>query len=187
MLNSLYKFLLLNNNVSIPGIGSFFIERTAAVVNAGSVIPPKHQVQFQPGTALADRNFYSFLALETGSNEVEAIRKFQDFAYQLRKDIQSHPHVQLSGLGILQKNAVGEIEFQPSISADHYFPVIPLIQPEKVEEKVVDEPMDEHHGIEVYPEDEQPIKKDRWWIWAITLTVIALAAITYYYMQQGVI
>ncbi len=190
MLSTLYKYLFLNEIAAIPGVGSLRVSSIPATTSAGMIHPPQQHLSFQAGTALTDKKFYSFLATETGVSEVDAVRKFQDFAYQLRKDIQSNAQVELTGLGIFKKNATGELAFESLLSPDKFFPSIPLTEvskkPEPSETVLQNETGVEEHGIEVYAEEES-VPKDRWWIWALALSLIALAAIAYYYMQNGVI
>jgi nucleoid DNA-binding protein len=180
MLNVLCKYLVLNDNVGIPGIGNFTVKRTASQSNGFTFYPPMHEIAFQPGSALTDKNFYHFLALEKNISEVDAVRKFQDFAYQLRKDIQSYPFVELSGLGVLKRNNTGELYFESAVVSNKYFPVL---SPEEIASPV-EEPVSDQVEQEIYSEEEAPVKKDRWWIWATVLALLALAAIGYFYMQE---
>lgn len=185
MLNSLYKFLVLNDHVSIPGVGTFSVQRTPAFFDRGFQ-PPKENIHFTAGTALAEKKFYDYLAADHGYSEVDAVRKFQDFAYNLKKQIQSHDFVELSGLGMLKKNQVGEIVFDAAES-NNYFPVIKPSEIERqqtipaAEASVAQEP---HSIAEEAIDEEEVIAKDRWWIWATVLAMLALAAIGYFYMTE---
>jgi hypothetical protein len=186
MLNSFYKYLILHDHAGIPGIGNFSVERSPASINGNDIHPPLQSIVFAQGSALTDKQFYRFLSDETGLSEVDSVRKFQDFAYQLRKDIQSHPHVTLKGLGILKRNVTGGIVFEPAVPANQYFSRIglpPVINKGKIihqdEETTV-------NGVEAHAE-EAIIKKDRWWIWALLLAVLAIAVIGYFIMQGDII
>lgn len=183
MLTALYKYLVLNEIVAIPGVGNFTVSKTPATVNASVIHPPQQALSFQAGTALTDKKFYSFLAEEKGVSEVDAVRKFQDFAYQLRKEIQNNNNVELTGLGTFTKTATGDLAFQSALLLDTFFPLIPLkevVTPAILTNDVVEE---EAHGIEVYPEEEA-VSKDRWWIWALVLAILALATIGFYFMRE---
>lgn len=186
MLNSLYKFLVLHDHVSIPGVGTFAVQRTAASFDGNAFQPPVQTIVFEAGTALAEKKFYDFLAADHDFSGLDAVRKFQDFAYQLKKDIQSQSFVELSGLGILKKNSVGAIVFEPS-AINQYFP---KLTPTEVEQQ---QNTSTEHAIPssetaVYSEDETQeevvVVKDRWWIWATVLALLALAAIGYFYMTN---
>jgi hypothetical protein len=180
MLNVLYKYLVLTNHVGIPGIGNFSIERSDSQFRGASIHPPVREVLFQPGSALTDKNFYHFLAQEKNISEVDAVRKFQDFAYDLKKCIQLNPFVEITGLGFLKRNNTGEIYFESTLNPDRYLPVLtPGERSVPVPEQTVLENGDES----TFAED-TIVKRDRWWIWAAVLAFLALAAIFYYYSQE---
>jgi nucleoid DNA-binding protein len=176
MLNVLYKYLLLNDHVGIPGIGNFTVARTAADFQGSTILPPRQQISFQPGSALTDKNFYHFLAGEKNISEVDAVRRFQDFAYELKKDIQANPFVEFAGLGSLRRNNTGELYFEPAIVADKYFPVLTPEQRTSHDS--------ETYNVPEEMEREEVARKDRWWIWAIVLGLLAVAAIVYFYFQE---
>ncbi len=186
MLNSLYKFLVLNDHVSIPGVGTFSVQRTPASFDGNTFQPPVQRISFEAGTALAEKKFYDFLAADHDFSGVDAVRKFQDFAYQLKKDIQSQSFVELSGLGVLKRNNLGAIVFEPS-AINQYFP---KLTPAEVEQRqnISTENVVSSSETAVYSVDETTVEeivvKDRWWIWATVLALLALAAIGYFYMTN---
>jgi len=182
MLDSLYKFLVLNNNVGIPGVGVFSIVKAPAKFDGTSFRSPVAQMQFEKGAALTDKNLYKFLAAEQFITEVDAVRKFQDFAYQLRKDLQSFSFVELSGIGFLRKNHLGELAFEPSSPATNYLPTLIPVEVQQSETHSI-QPETEVVVSEEYP-IENTSAKDRWWIWATVLALLALAAIGYFYMTE---
>jgi hypothetical protein len=186
MLNSFYKYLILHDHAGIPGIGNFSVERSAASIDGNDIHPPLQAIVFAPGSALTDKQFYRFLSDETGLSEVDSVRKFQDFAYQLRKDIQSYPCISLKGLGILKRNATGDIAFEPVAGAGKYFSPVTLPAVSDKRKIIHREEESDVNGIEVYPEAEM-VKKDRWWIWALALALMALAVIGYFIMQGDIL
>ena len=181
MLDPLYQYLFLRKKVSIPGVGSLAVKNAAARFDetSGTLVPSVPYIVFEQGTALTDKNFYYFVSHHAGLSEVDAVRKYQDFSYQLKKDIQNNEQVELPGLGIFKKDPSGRIGFGPLIDASLYFqPLTPLALGKKPEIE-----REEAHGIEVYDES-GTVPKDRWWVWALVLTIIAIGAIVYYYYQQ---
>lgn len=181
MLRELYKYLVLNDHVGIPGVGSFTVEKKPATFDGTSFNPPLQQLKFEPGTALTDKSFYYFLAHEKNISEVDAVRGFQDFAYRLRNNIQQHSFVELTGLGTFRKDHSGTITFEPNLSNDYFTPVTPK---EVTIAKHDDAPETPGETVtEEYLEDEV-VERDRWWIWATVLAILALAAIGYFYMQN---
>jgi nucleoid DNA-binding protein len=182
MLDSLYRYLFLKEQVSIPGVGSLRVRNAPATFEetSGRLDPPASTVVFEAGTALTDKEFYYFLSQQTGLSEVEGVRKFQDFAYQLRKDIQNNEYVELAGLGVFRRNATGNVVFESRATTAAYFS---SLEPARGPGAPVRE-AGEDHGIEVY-EEEQVIRKDGWWIWTLLIAAIAIGAIIYKYVLQA--
>jgi hypothetical protein len=179
MLDVLYKYLVLSDQAGLPGIGTFVVNRTPAYFKGSTLQPPGAAISFKPGSALTDKNFYHFAAGEKGISEVDAVRKFQDFAYELKKSIQSASFVELTGIGILKRNATGEIAFEPGPASDFLAVLAPgAVQLPK------QEVVDAEHNETMISEEEMPLEKDRWWIWATVLALLALAAIGYFYILE---
>ncbi len=181
MLDSLYKFLVLNDNVGIPGVGIFSVANTPAKFDGSSFTSPSQQIQFEKGAALTDKSLYQFLAAEQGITEVDAVRRFQDFAYQLRKDIQSNSFVELSSIGLLRKNNLGELDFEPSSAITNY---LPNLVPVEVEQTATHLIQSESEVVSEEYLTENTSSEDRWWIWPTVLALLALAAIGYFYMTE---
>ena len=186
MLQHFYKYLLLHRHAGVPGVGNFSLEMKPSSIEGNAIHPPQHYIEFHPGSALTDKQFYQFLAAETGMSEVDSVRRFQDFAYQLRKDLQSHPQVDLHGLGLLKRSPTGEIAFEHVNGVQQFFAPIALKEIQKAEEFAGEEPPPAMHGIET-EEETEVVKKDYWWIWAILLAVTALAIIGYFFMKGEII
>ncbi len=170
------KYLALHRHASIPGVGAFAIAHEPAILDEAAQIiyPPVSKVVYTPGTALTDKHFYDFLAAELSINEVEAIRKFQDFAYDLKNKINHQSKVDVRGLGVLYKNSLGEISFDNEESAEYFTPI--HLEQLNV---IADTESDEQSTIEAY-EEEVPAK-DQWWLWALLLGLVGVGALIYYY------
>ena len=173
------KYLALNESVSIPGVGSLSLRHVPAKEIKTDIHPPVTHIDFEKGTALTDKNFYYFLSAQTGLSEVEAVRKFQDFSYQLRKDIYANDYIVLTGLGKFRKDPVADLVFEPSFqSGDYFSPIVPLPKQNhsEVEQDTIADVV-EHEQTELETEEKEEIS----WLWPMVLGLAALAAIGYYY------
>jgi len=181
-----YKYLMLNNKVSVPGIGNFSINNAPAYIEGNQLHPPLSHVQFKQETALADRSFYEFIASEMHIEDVEAIKQFHEFAYELRGNASYADGLQFPGIGILRKQANGGFVFEEERNSMEFYKPITLSQAEVVPEKIIatDIPAIEpdFSNVELTPVAELDKPKDLWWVYAILLAVIGIAAIVYYYM-----
>lgn len=182
MLKHLYKYLSLYHHASIPGVGNFVVEQQPARIDfiSNTLFPPMQTIIYKPGTAITEKSFYGFLARELNVNDVEAVRKFQDFAYQLKNNINQYKQVELSAFGIFKKDAFGSIVFE-STAAPAFFPEMVFKKPipDSSEVKAVTSEPYSPQLAEIAREEEA--KKDYWWIWALLLALIGIGALVYYY------
>lgn len=186
MLKPISKYLALYHHLNIPGVGSFNLATAPAALRDKELLPPGQSLLFTPGTALTDKRFYEFLSAETGLSEVDAVRRFQDYAYELRKRIQAEASVRFGNWGTLSRPGGGEIVFEQEASADLYFPAIDLSAPVPAQTTTPEQAMAAEAPVTVAAEEEvaEAPRRDPWWLWTLLLALAALAAIVYYYMSE---
>lgn len=181
----LAKYFALYQKLILPGIGSFntasqpaqleFVEKTLHA--------PSHTIIFQQDETANDTNFISFLIKETGLDQYEAVNRFNQFIAQLKEKLQSGIALQLPGLGILANNGNGYAFTADSLQ--QYFPGI-------IAERVIRQHAqhavrvgeDEKTSTEMHEILNKEAAEDRWWIGAIVLAVVGIAAILYYYLSR---
>lgn len=188
MFQLLYKYLLMNRQIGIPGIGLFQLDHLPARFDIHTHImhPPLPTIRFTQKTTGADKSFFQFVSREMQVQEWESIRRFHDFTYKLKNDLNTRQTADLPGMGVLTKNKLGEISFEPTIVLSAYFPAI-AIQNTYLNESPKEDIIGGESVTTTLVEDEiyeetLPVEKDRWWIGAIVLAVVAIALIVYYYV-----
>ncbi|QEC69971.1 hypothetical protein FRZ67_22715 [Panacibacter ginsenosidivorans] len=185
MTQYLAKYFALHRKLVLPGIGFFntstqpaqleFVEKTLHA--------PVHTINFWQDENVADNNFISFLIKETGLNHYETINKFSQFITGLKEKLQSGVALKIPGLGILTNNENG-YSFNPE-NLQQYFPGITaerVIRQNAQHSVRVGE--DEKTSVEMHEMLNKEVVKDRWWIGAIVLAVVGVAAILYYYLSR---
>ncbi len=193
MTNLLYKYLTIYKQVSLPGVGVFKIARQPAKHDiANKVIePPALNIDFTAHPATGTNDFFEFLSKEKSIEEAAAINHFNDFAQHLNHEGNSGKSFELPGIGTLRKNANGEVSFEPAHVLAGYFPPAvaePVVREKASYEILVGEAQrtssQMREALHGEPETEH-VSKDYWWIYAILLAVIGIAAIVYYYQRNG--
>lgn len=183
----LFPYLMVHQRLGIPGIGCFQLIRTAPSVDWGkkTVHPPVHQISFVPETMEADHAFYRTVAQQLNISEVVAIQQFTEFVYHLKEQLQQGGAL-LPGIGTLLLNPDGEVFFRPvpqnngllkniSFSHMHITTAVPPSTSKPI--SILDNiPAAETLATEAESSIENETK-DKWWIYAIILTVIGLAAL----------
>lgn len=189
MYESLYQYFIQHKQLSVPGIGTFILERTPAVVNfpEKKMDPPAYAVRLQPSGQVPSRSFFNWLAAALQLSDREAVICFNDFAFELKKSVLSGAQISWNGMGQLSKGLGGEIRFVP---VKTFQAEAPVTAEKPIREKAA-------HMVRV-GEDERTSaemteflrkadeKRDYWWAWAL---VIGLAAITFIglnFSQKGV-
>lgn len=192
MLQILYKYLILNKKASVPGLGEFYIHRRPASLDFAnkSFISPSTQIAFTQGDVIADNRFYFFISKEQHITDTEAVNKFDEFAERLTNNLKTTGSIQLPGIGLLSKDGSGKLNFQPVTPIASFYPNVAA-------ERIVREVSDDIPVVETNKQDNLQTdvqntevaisenKKDYWWVFAIILAGVAIAAIIYYYNQNG--
>ena len=186
MFQILYKYLILNKQVSIPGVGLFQVVQVPARLDFTKQVihSPVPTIKFTNTSSSADKSFFEFVAHELNIQEFDTIRKFHDFSHKLKNDVNTHKSIELPGIGLLTKNTLGELSFEPAALLNEYFPDT-LAGTELTEEihhpLPTDEELTSTFGSDINDDEIHVVKKERWWIAAIILAVIGIASIAYYY------
>ena len=189
MYESLYQYFLQYKQLSVPGIGTFFLDRTPATVNFPDkrMDPPVYAVRLDASGVTPSRSFFSWLGAALQVSERDAVIRFNDFAFDLKKSILSGARINWKGMGQLSKGLAGEIKFLP---ADLFQPEAPVGAEKLIREKA-------DHMVRVGEEErtseemtaflnKTEEKKNYWWAWALMLGLLAVMYIGWYLSENGV-
>lgn len=167
----LYKYLVLNGQLGLPDIGSFTIHRQPASVDStGTVLlSPTQQVHFAFQPVQADKNLFLFLAQETESDEVTVIGQFNEWVKSIKEKLAQESMAELPFMGSLRLTGEGSYRFEALTPAM-------MLSPVDLPAGVVWKP--------IAPEEEEIIETtdSGWWIYAIILLLLGLAAVAYRYL-----
>ncbi len=189
----LYEYLILNKKAVVPGLGIFKIQRNAAYLDFSKkqFVAPSYHIVFTQGAFEADKAFYSFFAKKQQTDEAEAIKRFSDFSHNLVAQLNEKGDAELQGTGRLHKNETGILQFTQSEKIDSFFTNL------SVETTIPKNSLSETVAAETYTKKNELLKleteetkalshkKDYWWVYATILAVGAIAAIFFYYNQNG--
>ena len=186
MFNILYKYLILNKQVNIPGIGHFQVEQLPTRLDSAArlIHSPLPTIKFSDAASTADKRFFQFVSRELNIQEWETIRRFHDFSFKLKSDVNTFKSIELPGMGLLMKNHLGELSFEPANVLSDYFPDVSTannLHPHPAMNPIEGESVTTGFTVEENPAEAAVLKKDRWWIAAIVMGVLGIAAIAYYY------
>jgi hypothetical protein len=187
MHNFIASFLFQNNYCPLPGIGTLVLNQQSAESDfAGKKIyPPKSTIRFSAETADA-AVLVAFIKNEKNISTEEAAAVLQNFSTEISNKLSVDKTMELHNIGTLQNNN-DTISFTEKALPDFFVqPVIAerVIHPQAEHSILVGEKETTNTAMTEYYADE-PVAKDRWWIWAIVLGTIAVAVITYHFTSNN--
>lgn len=186
MYQYLHKYFSLNRTLTLPGIGSFYAETQSANLDFinKTLLAPATVIHYKSEEAFADEKFYNFLSKEERVSEIESTGHFNLFVSNLKQQLETGAELKFQGIGTLTKNEDGFV-FTQDETLQNLFPAIAA-------ERVIRQHAE--HNVRVGEDDKtstemhahlakQEVKKEQWWIIAIILAAVGIAAIAVYYIK----
>ena len=210
MYESLYRFLIKYKRIDLPDIGAIVLQTQSAHSEfvSRSFLPPVYFFSFEKArlTVSAERNdqnkfrqgkearlgkLFSWLAVNYGVTEREAIVRFNDFVIELRKELGAGKTIAWRGIGNLQKGPGGEIEFHADKTGQ------PWLQ-QTVAKKVIRE--NAEHTMLVGETEKtsaqmsemllnpRSVKDKRvyWWVWPLAVIIGIFIFLGWYFSEHGI-
>ncbi len=190
MYATLNKYLFQHKSISIPGLGTIWMESTPANIDAGTrtAVPASYYFRFDKYFDSPDKEFFSYLAAKQQISDYEALRQYNEFAYALRDRINHLQNAVWEGVGELKKDAEGNIHFESAMRNPFFLQPVPA-------EKMVR--ADAQHTLLVGDRErtsdemskwfsEEPVHGNRlWWLVALITGIAAALVITIHFSSQG--
>ncbi len=192
MFEAFYQQLIINKKVTLPGLGTLTLSRTPAQLNFAqkTFTAPEWVISFVKGNAIVDQKIYALVAQMQGIDEEEAIKRVDKYVFDIKREFSVYKKLELPKIGLLTENNEGAYELKNENRLYQYFPDIAA---ERVVRENGDKSIFEDAGSTFTDAathtnetlDDASPNKHEWWIDAIILTILAIAAIAYYYFQNG--
>lgn len=190
MFVELYCFLIHHKQLYVPGIGTFLLERKPAKADFLNkcVHAPVYSVSFQTSGNSSSKKIFSWLADALNISDRDAVIRFNEFAFDLKKKIDEGNRIQWKGVGTLGKGQNNEIQFLPEQN-------ISVVEKPVAAEKIIREHA-EHTMLvgeqemtstemEVLLTPVLTIKRSRWWILPLIVGILVLAFLGWYFFENG--
>ena len=210
MNNVLVSYLLQHKSISIPGLGSMYIERIPAQTDFVNrrILPPDYHFRFDKYFDAPDKDFFTYLAKQQNIADYEAIKWYNEWAYELRSKLREGQVVEWQGIGTLKKDISGEIVFEsagriPSLQeptpanrvihthTQHTMLVGDQEVTRKISNMESGPSVSDNNVIsgdeqvpDYPPYPEEPPKK-KWWLFALVIAVVALSVIFFRVYKSG--
>ncbi|SEA06139.1 hypothetical protein SAMN05192529_10781 [Arachidicoccus rhizosphaerae] len=174
----LQRFLISHKRLPLGKLGTVILEEQQAFHEyTSSVIRPASEVlQFSPKTDnVLQQEFESFVVKKGGT-----IDQVKELSEQIKQQLSQSKQVVLEGIGTLKiENNIYKI-FGEDLTAAYLAPVAAsaVVHEGDVHDVKVGEQV--HSSEEMKALLQENKSKDYWWVYALILVVVAIAAILYY-------
>jgi hypothetical protein len=191
MFDILNSYLFLNKSISIPGLGTIYLETLPSSIDISTknILPPLYYFRFDKYFDSPDKAFFSYLATHKKMAEYEALKWYTEFAYQLREKINQEKKVKWEAVGELIKDYEGNIAFETSLGTPFFLQPVPARQVIRQDAQHVLLVGDrERTNVEMseWLHQEPAHKKERtWWLFTLIVILIAIGILLYHFSSNG--
>jgi len=210
MYELLYKFLVKYKTIQLPGIGTLLlrVQPARSQFVEQSFLPPKFYFVFEQDVALEvsdtsdeatliqkkitpSRKLFSWIAGNYAVTDKEAVIRFNDFVFELKKELDEGKTIAWSGIGTLQKGAGGEIKFaadKKGLSWLHHTVARKVIRENAEHTMLVGEAEKtsvQMSEILLNPRSGKD-KRDYWWVWPLAVIIAIFIFLGWYFSEHGI-
>ena len=191
MLQVLNAYLFQHRSISIPGLGTIYLETFSARVDVAdrTVLPPVYRFRFDKYFDAPEKEFFAYLAAQGKMLDFEAIKWYNEFSFDLRNRIRNEDEVPWEGVGVLRKDGSGNILLESAAAPAFFLQPVPAMKVNRQDAVhtllVGDRERTSGEMNEWLQEDGVSRKRLSWWVVALVLVVIGLAILAWRFYTHG--
>lgn len=193
MFQVLNAYLFQHRSISIPGLGTIYLETLPANADVAerTILPPVYQFRFDKYFDAPDREFFSYVATHRNILDYEAIKWYNEFSFDLRNRIRTEERVSWDGVGILRKDDSGNVVFESAPDNGLFMGPTPALRVNRQNAEhtllVGDQERTNFEMNELLLHDEETAgtRSKSWWIIALVLAVVTLAILGWHFYTNG--
>ncbi|HXB07978.1 MAG TPA: hypothetical protein VNW04_12695 [Puia sp.] len=191
MFEVLNAYLFQHRSISIPGLGTIYLETLPAAVDVAdrTMLPPVYHFRFDKYFDAPDKEFFAFIATQRNILDYEAIKWYSEFSFELRDRIKNENAVSWDGVGILKRDSAGNVLFEPAESPLHYMQPTPAMRVNRQNSQhtllVGDRERTSDEMNEWLHDDAQRRRRVAWWVIALIIAAAGLAFLGWYFYSHG--
>ncbi len=190
MFQVLNAYLFQHRSISVPGLGTIYLETHPANIDVArrAMLPPRYHFRFDKYFDAPDKEFFSYIANQQNMLDYEAIKWYNEFSYDLRNQIRLEEKVKWDGVGILKKDYSGNVIFESVPDGLVFMEAIPAIRVNRQNAQhmlLVGDQERTNFEMNEWLSDENISKKRYWWIYALVLAILALGFLGWHFYTNG--
>jgi len=190
MIEVLNNYLAQHKSINIPGMGTLYLERVPArtdFVNR-QLLPPIYTYRFDKYFDAPDKEFFAYLANHQNIPDYEAIKQYNEFAYELRAKVKNSEPAIWEGVGKFEKDENGEIYFEAGSQLKELWNPVPaerVIRADRDHAVLVGDRERTTNEMTAFLSENIYIEKASWWIYALILAALALSLIFFHFYRNN--
>jgi hypothetical protein len=188
MIPALSSYLHQHKSLSIPGIGTIYIERTPARSDFTNkqILPPGYHYRFDRFYDTPDKNFFSFIARKKNVADYEAMQWYNEWAYGISAKLKADSMVSWEGVGALKRNDTGDVFFEAIAPIDAFLQPVPanrIIRTNTAHTMLVGDKELTNLQMSGYLHDneKQPVQKKTWPVYALIGGLLVIIILFLYF------
>jgi hypothetical protein len=181
MIAALNSYLHQHKSLSIPGIGTIYIERTPARSDFTNkqILPPGYHYRFDRFFDTPDKQFFSFLARKQNVADYEAMQWYNEWAQEMSAQLKTDAIVVWEGVGSLKRNDTGDVFFETHAPIDAFLQAVPahrIIRSNTAHTMLVGDKELTNLQMSGYlnETEKQPMQKAPWAIYALIVGLLLI-------------
>lgn len=182
------SYLYKNNKCPLPEVGTLKVTSIKAVAwyAEKKIVAPRQQVNFSDAVS-SPEDFISFIAEREKITGIEAGQLLSNYCKKL-KNLHGQEESHLSNTGRFFVNAEGILVFKANEIPGLYMPPVhaeQVLHQEATHNMVVGDKETNSTEMAAYFAEAANRRKDNWWLYALILAAIGIAACWFYFNQHG--
>ena len=176
------SYLFQHKYCSIPNLGTLYLIDTPASAEFGEqkITAPKPIISFSH-SVLNELSLQAFVAAEKKLSNNDASIMINKFSNEVN-DLQLGKAMEMLSIGKFYKNEESLIAFIPLEIAEDFLPDVHaerVVHPNDSHTMLVGEKETNTAAMAEYLEEDVPLKKAKWWVFAVVVAVLSIGTIIY--------
>jgi hypothetical protein len=191
MLQVLNAYLFQHRSISIPGLGTIYLETFPAHVDVAdrTVLPPVYRFRFDKYFDAPEKEFFAYLGAQAKMLDFEVIKWYNEFSFDLRNRIRNEDEVIWEGIGVLKKDGSGNVLLESAMAPAFFLQPVPAMKVNRQDAVhtllVGDRERTSGEMNEWLQEEAASRRRLSWWVIALVLVVIGLAVLAWHFYTHG--
>jgi hypothetical protein len=177
--------------LDLPGIGTIALQMRSSVSDMAErhFSPPLYFFALKKTDEIPQEKLFSWLASHFKIADSEAVIWFNDFIFDLTRQLKEGKEIHWHKIGILQKEFTGEIKFTSVREKLEWLENVPakkIIRENAEHRMLVGEVEKTSAEMSKLLQTAVTFKKEHWWVWPLAVIIAVIIFLGLYFSEYGI-